>query len=550
VTITPANTSQTITVGYTTVNGTAIAGVDYTAESGTLTFTPGVSVLTIAVPILPSNTPELNLNFSVTITPPAGEFVTAANVLSATATIQNTNYPSVAINNLEAPRPTTTPLNFVFTVTLSETAPFPVEINYFTIDASALAGTNYTQEGTQTNPLTLTIPANTLTGTISVPVLPGTGPTQSKSFLVQIQDVTNLTFETSAASATAEGAGIIDSNAAPQLSVAGGQVTESLIGNFLLPFTVTVAPAPIVPVTINYATSDGTAVAGLDYAATSGSLTFAPGQASQVVNVLAYRRFLSAQDLTVNLTVTDPSGTYDVITPTAVGTIQDVATVALPVAAKQRVTYTDYLNNPVTVAMKGPGSGTLVFLGSTSVETNAYEIVLTGTTAATTLSVATRHNLQTSFINILDDSSLGTISAKSTNVLGLVTIDGSLNALSLDYVQGATISVGPGTGTLAVNFLRAVDTSITSAIPIKSLTATSYVNSDGLSDVITAPSVGPIRVKKGFGGTVVQTVTPATAGRVARATASVLRSAGAPIQLAASANPVATADSDLIIETV
>ena len=43
-------------------------------------------------------------------------------------------------------------------------------------------------------------------------------------------------------------------------------------------FLVTLNPAATGTVTVNYATADGTAVAGTDYTATSGTLTFAPGE--------------------------------------------------------------------------------------------------------------------------------------------------------------------------------------------------------------------------------------------------------------------------------
>ena len=42
----------TVTVGYATTNGTATAGADYTATSGTLTFTPGDIARTVSVPVL------------------------------------------------------------------------------------------------------------------------------------------------------------------------------------------------------------------------------------------------------------------------------------------------------------------------------------------------------------------------------------------------------------------------------------------------------------------------------------------------------------------
>ena len=50
-------------------------------------------------------------------------------------------------------------------------------------------------------------------------------------------------------------------------------------------FAVTLESASASPVTVNYATANGTAVAGTDYTQTSGTLTFAPGVTSQTVNV-------------------------------------------------------------------------------------------------------------------------------------------------------------------------------------------------------------------------------------------------------------------------
>ena len=46
-----AASGQTVTVGYNTTNGTATAGADYTAGSGTLTFAPGVTTQTVTVNI-------------------------------------------------------------------------------------------------------------------------------------------------------------------------------------------------------------------------------------------------------------------------------------------------------------------------------------------------------------------------------------------------------------------------------------------------------------------------------------------------------------------
>jgi hypothetical protein len=72
-TVTLSTASQTaVTVHYATLDGTAKQGVDYTAESGTLTFAPGMTTMTVFVPILggPANVP--NQAFYLDLTGPTG----------------------------------------------------------------------------------------------------------------------------------------------------------------------------------------------------------------------------------------------------------------------------------------------------------------------------------------------------------------------------------------------------------------------------------------------------------------------------------------------
>ncbi len=73
------------------------------------------------------------------------------------------------------------------------------------------------------------------------------------------------------------------------------------------PVAVTMTPAAAGTVTVDYATADGTdangAKAGTNYTATSGTLTFAPGQTSKTINVpiLANELYEPNRDFTVNL---------------------------------------------------------------------------------------------------------------------------------------------------------------------------------------------------------------------------------------------------------
>ena len=67
-----------ITVRYATSNGTAIAGVDYLATTGTLTFPPGVTTATIAVPVIGDALPEAAETYFLTLSDPSPSGVLVA----------------------------------------------------------------------------------------------------------------------------------------------------------------------------------------------------------------------------------------------------------------------------------------------------------------------------------------------------------------------------------------------------------------------------------------------------------------------------------------
>jgi aryl-phospho-beta-D-glucosidase BglC (GH1 family) len=69
---------------------------------------------------------------------------------------------------------------------------------------------------------------------------------------------------------------------APHLSAEDVKVSEALSS---LTFTVTLSTASSLPVSVNWATQEGTATAGSDYIHGTGTLVFAPGQTSQTVTI-------------------------------------------------------------------------------------------------------------------------------------------------------------------------------------------------------------------------------------------------------------------------
>lgn len=77
--------TATVTVAYTTRDGGAKAGQDYTAKSGTLSFAPGETSKTVSVPVLADSAPEDDETFSLELSSPSGAEIERA---SAAARIQ------------------------------------------------------------------------------------------------------------------------------------------------------------------------------------------------------------------------------------------------------------------------------------------------------------------------------------------------------------------------------------------------------------------------------------------------------------------------------
>ena len=73
-----------------------------------------------------------------------------------------------------------------------------------------------------------------------------------------------------------------------QLSINDVTVTEGNSGTTNATFTVTLDGAATGTVTVDYATANGTATAPSDYTATSGTLTFAPGEHHPAITVRSW----------------------------------------------------------------------------------------------------------------------------------------------------------------------------------------------------------------------------------------------------------------------
>ncbi|MCO8055107.1 Calx-beta domain-containing protein, partial [Acinetobacter towneri] len=104
------------------------------------------------------------------------------------------------------------------------------------------------------------------------------------------------------ANTSATGVGtIVDNDLAPVLNITGPATINETAGTAT--YTVTLTGNTSLPVTVNYATANGTATSGTDYTSTSGTLTFAPGEASKtiIVPILNDHTIENSENYTISL---------------------------------------------------------------------------------------------------------------------------------------------------------------------------------------------------------------------------------------------------------
>ena len=180
-----------------------------------------------------------------------------------------------------------------YTVTLSAPAPqVAFDVSYETSNGTAVAGDDYTaQSGT------ITIPAGATSQTIDIPILDDAISEGDETVILTLTGVSATGVSAPGVSASvgdmdigiadAEGVGTItDNEAVPDLVVSSPTVSEGDAGNSTLSFVVSLSgPVPTAGVTVDYATTGGSATASVDYQPASGQLTFAAGDVTKQVDI-------------------------------------------------------------------------------------------------------------------------------------------------------------------------------------------------------------------------------------------------------------------------
>lgn len=348
--------TRAVSVSYATSDGSALAGTDYTATIGTLSFSAGQTSKTFTVPIKNDKIYENDEYFFLALNAATGGaglgFPTQTAVL-----IHNSTLPPVVQlkQSSDSGPPTQTPS---LTVTLSAASALPTVVNYAVTGGNTVAGTDYTLPDVptltinpgQTSALIPLIlindgqvhPNRTLQITLSSPANATLGNNISETFT--ILPLPTISFQKASGSGT-------------EPASASLPVILSAKASF--------------PATVNYAITGGTAVAGTDYKLTPpGTLTIRAGKTSQNLVIPVLDDKLYGTNKTIQVTLSSPSNAL--LGSTAIFTYTIVEKQKPPTVAFQKASD----SGPIT-----QNANLVVVLSNASALTTTVNFAITGGTA-------------------------------------------------------------------------------------------------------------------------------------------------------------------------
>jgi hypothetical protein len=217
---------------------------------------------------------------------PSGQVVTATATSAGNDTSEFSQWiaviadPTVSISDATVTEGNSGTVTAVFTVSLSSAGVRPLTVDFATADGTATTAAGPDGNDYQASSGTLTFAPGETSKTVTVLVNGDTTYEHDETFFVNLSGVLNGTI------GRGQGVGtIVNDDAPPSVSVSDAQVREGASGFTYASFTITLSAPSVVSASVSYATADGTATVPGDYLATSGQITFQPGETVATVSV-------------------------------------------------------------------------------------------------------------------------------------------------------------------------------------------------------------------------------------------------------------------------
>ncbi|MCZ4222600.1 Calx-beta domain-containing protein [Pedobacter rhodius] len=497
-----AAVQNAFTIDYTTANGTAVAGSDFTAKTGTLIFpanSASGATLTFTVPVIDDNLVEPSEAFSATLSNIQGGLVTIG---TATATVTITdNDAAVASIAAGSNGNETGPADGMFTVTLSNPSSTDTQINY-TLSGTATEGSDYTAITNKT----ITIPAGQTTGTISIPVVADALAESTETVIATLTSTSNTSVGVNNAPA---GINVIDANTANvSISISAPSVSE---GVGLVTLSVFLNVAVQNSFTVDYATANGTALAGLDYTATNGTLTFpanSPAGTVLTVNIPILEDLLVEPSEAFTVGLNNVVGADVAIgTSPATVTLADNDTSVATITAGSNANESGMANGVFNVTLTNPSSTptTLTFtLSGTAGESSDYGsinktvIIPAGTTAAIivipVMTDAVAEGTETVIATLTNSSNPAITVSSSPATISILDEDFATVSIS----SSPSVNESAGTATFTVTLNQAVQNGFSVDYETANGTAAAGLDYTAGSGTLTFPANAPAGTKLTF----------------------------------------------------
>lgn len=263
------------TLNFETVSGSALAGQDFEAASGSLVFAAGETEATVAVTLLDDGLTEATENFGLKVT--GGGLATLSQ---ATLFDDDSSLPVVSVEGGAAEEG-----GYVtFKVQLSGPSTSDVTVDYETVAGTAISDTDFNATSG-----TVLFKAGETTKFVSVYTYDNlTPPEADETFFLRLLNPVGTTFGPGDKAPQAT-QWILDEDPGAEkraLTVTGVTADEASQGKAgQATFTIAISRAFDTDLTLTYATKDGTAKAGSDYVASSGSVTIHAGATEAQVTV-------------------------------------------------------------------------------------------------------------------------------------------------------------------------------------------------------------------------------------------------------------------------
>ncbi|MGE3310482.1 MAG: Calx-beta domain-containing protein, partial [Limisphaerales bacterium] len=181
--------TQVITVDYSTRDGTAQAGIDYsgstTTSTSTLSFPAGLTQQTLTIPVLGDTLDEPDETLQVILSNPVNGVLSRG---SATGTILDNDPPSLEVDDVTVVGSQGGAVNATFTVRLSTPSDEQVTVAFATANGTANSGTDYSETSRD-----LVFSPGQVQRTVDVEVKGNTLDEDTEHFLVNLSNPVNAT---------------------------------------------------------------------------------------------------------------------------------------------------------------------------------------------------------------------------------------------------------------------------------------------------------------------------------------------------------------------